>query len=94
VRMSEMLATLSGVSYIARRSVHDPGHINQTKKAIKTAFQVQLNQMGFAMVEILSSCPVNWGKTPLEALKFIQEAMIPYFPLGDYKVAEAVKTIK
>ncbi len=93
VRASEMIATLSGASYIVRRSVHDPGHINQTKKAIKTAFQVQLNQMGFSMVEILSSCPVNWGKTPMEALKFVKEAMIPYYPLGDYKVAEAIKTM-
>ncbi len=93
VRAAEMLSTLSGASYIVRRSVHDPGHINQTKKAIKTAFKVQMNQMGFSMVEILSSCPVNWNKTPADALKFVKEAMIPYYPLGDYKVAEAVKGI-
>jgi 2-oxoglutarate ferredoxin oxidoreductase subunit beta len=89
-----MLSTLAGASYIVRRSVHDPGHINRTKQAIKTAFQVQLNQMGFSMVEILSSCPVNWNKTPIEALKFVKEVMIPYYPLGDYKVADAVKGIK
>ena len=93
IHASEMIATLTGASYIVRRSVHDPGHINQTKKAIKTAFQVQMNQLGFSMVEVLSSCPVNWGKTPMEALKFVKEAMIPYYPLGDYKVAEAVKTM-
>lgn len=85
VKMAELLATLSGASYIVRRSVHDPGHINQTKKAIKAAFQVQVDQAGFALVEILSACPVNWGKTPAESLKFIKEAMIPYFPLGDFK---------
>lgn len=94
IRMCELLATLGGASYIVRRSVHDPGHINQTKKAIKTAFQVQLHQLGFALVEILSACPVNWGLTPHEALKFIKEKMIPYYPLGDYKVAEAVKALK
>ncbi len=100
VRMSEILSTLSGATYVVRRSVHDPGHINQTKKAIKTAFKVQMNQMGLSLVEILSSCPVNWGKTPAEALKFVKEAMkfvedamIPYYPLGDYKVADAVKAL-
>ncbi len=94
VRASEMLSTLSGASYIVRRSVHDPGHINRTKQAIKTAFQVQLNQLGFSMVEVLSSCPVNWNKTPIEALKFVKEVMMPYYPLGDYKVSDAVKGIK
>jgi len=91
LKMSEMLATVSGASYVVRRSVHDPGHINQTKKAIKTAFQVQQHGLGFAMVEILSSCPVNWDMTPLEALRFVKEQMIPYYPLGDYKVTDEVK---
>jgi 2-oxoglutarate/2-oxoacid ferredoxin oxidoreductase subunit beta len=94
LRMSEMLATTGGASYVVRRSVHDPGHINQTKKAIKTAFQAQLHGLGFALVEILSSCPVNWGMTPIDSLKYIKEKMIPYFPLGDYKVAEPIKTLK
>jgi 2-oxoglutarate/2-oxoacid ferredoxin oxidoreductase subunit beta len=88
IKMSEMLATLPGTSYIVRRSVHDPGHINQTKKAIKTAFQVQMNEMGFSMVEILSACPVNWNLDPLQALRFIKESMIPAYPLGDFKVRE------
>lgn len=91
LRMSEMLATVSGASYVVRRSVHDPGHINQTKKAIKTAFQVQRHGLGFALVEILSSCPVNWNMTPIEALRFIKDNMIPYYPLGDYKITEQVK---
>lgn len=94
LRMSEMLATTSGASYVVRRSVHDPGHINQTKQAIKTAFQVQMNGLGFALVEILSSCPVNWGMTPNESLKYIKEKMVPYFPLGDYKVDDRVKQLK
>lgn len=94
LRMSELLATVGGATYIVRRSVHDPGHINQTKKAIKTAFQVQQHQMGFSLVEVLSSCPINWGMTPVEALKYIEEKMIPYYPLGDYKIAENVKGLK
>ncbi len=93
IKMTEIMATMPGVSYAVRRSVHDPGNINKTKKAIKTAFQVQLNQAGFAMVEILSSCPTNWGVTPIEALQFVKNQMIPYFPLGDFKVADAVKEL-
>lgn len=93
VRVSEMISQMAGASYVVRRSVHDPGNINKTKKAIKTAFQVQLDEAGFSLVEILSSCPTNWSLTPLDALKFIKEQMIPYYPLGDYKVADAVKAL-
>jgi len=93
LRMSEILATMPGVSFAVRRSVHDPGNINKTRKAIKSAFQVQLNQAGFAMVEVLSSCPTNWGVTPIEALQFVKNQMIPYFPLGDFKIADAVKAL-
>jgi 2-oxoglutarate ferredoxin oxidoreductase subunit beta len=91
VRVCEVLSQMSGASYVVRRSVHDPGNINKTKKAIKTAFQVQLNQAGFSLVEILSSCPTNWGVTPEKALTFVKEQMMPHFPLGDFKVADAVK---
>ncbi len=94
LRMSELLATTGGASYIVRRSVHDPGHINQTKKAIKKAFQVQMHGLGFALVEILSSCPVNWGMTAHDALDYIKEKMVTYFPLGDYKISDAVKALK
>jgi len=93
IRMSEMLATLDGPSYIVRRSCHDPGNVNKTKKAIKTAFQAQLNGLGFSMVEILSACPVNWNLTPPEAVRYVEEKMVAYYPLGDYKVADAVKDI-
>jgi 2-oxoglutarate ferredoxin oxidoreductase subunit beta len=94
VRMSEVLAQMDGAAYIVRRSVHEPGQINKTKRAIKTAFQVQLHQMGFSMVEILSTCPVNWNLTPAEALKLVEDKMIPYYPLGDYKVLDEVKRLK
>jgi len=94
LRMAELPAPPGGASYIVRRSVHNPGHINQTKKAIKTAFQVQRHELGFALVEILSSCPVNWNMTPQKALQYIEEKMIPYYPLGDFKIADAVKALK
>ncbi len=94
LRVSELLATLEGPSYVVRRSVHDPGNINKTKKAIKTAFKAQLMGKGLALVEILSSCPVNWGMEPPEAMKFIKENMVPYFPLGDFKVDAALKVLE
>ncbi len=93
IRMSEILAQMPGASYVVRRSAHDPGNINKTKKAIRAAFNVQRNQAGFSLVEILSSCPTNWGLTPVAALEFVKEQMIPYYPLGDFKIAEAVKSL-
>jgi 2-oxoglutarate/2-oxoacid ferredoxin oxidoreductase subunit beta len=93
IRMSELLATLDGAAYIVRRSVHDAGNINKTKKAIRTAFQVQLHALGFSLVEILSTCPVNWNMTPVQSLSYVEEQMIPYYPLGDFKVTEAVKAL-
>ncbi|MFQ6015445.1 MAG: thiamine pyrophosphate-dependent enzyme [Anaerolineae bacterium] len=93
IRMAELLANTPGASYVVRRSVHNLVGISRTKKAIKTAFQVQLAGLGFALVEVLSTCPTNWGMTPIESMKWIEERMIPYFPPGDYKVVEAVANL-
>lgn len=93
LRVSEMLATLSGAGYIVRRSATTPKQINQLKKAIRTAFKVQIAELGFSMVEVVSNCPTNWGMTPLESLKFVQEQMIPYYPLSDYKATDEVKQL-
>ena len=82
VRMAELLGTLDGAYYIERTSVHDVPNINKTKKAIKKAFQYQMEGKGFSMVEILSTCPTNWGLSPVEALKWLEENMIPHYPLG------------
>jgi len=87
LRMAELLANLDGAGYVVRRSLHDPKHIRMAKKAIRNAFEAQRRGLGFSMVELLSSCPTNWGITPLEALRWVEEHMIPAFPLGDYKVA-------
>ena len=86
--MSEMLATLEGSAYIERVSVHDIKHITQAKKAVKKAFETQLAGKGFSMVEVLSTCPTNWGMTPAEALKWLETNMIPYYPLGVKKEVE------
>lgn len=94
LRVSEMLATLGGAAYIARRSATTPKQINQLKKAIRIAFKVQMEELGFSLVEVVSNCPTNWGLSPVESLKFVQEKMIPYYPLGDYKVKDEVKQLK
>lgn len=94
IRMSEMLATMDGTGYIARRSLHDPANIRKSKKAIRLAFETQQRGLGFSMVELLSSCPTNWKLTPNEALKFVEEHMVPVFPLGDYKVIPDIAALK
>lgn len=90
VKITEMLSVLDGVKYAARVSVHDPANVLKAKKAIKNAFEVQINKEGFSIVEILSTCPTNWGIGPIEAVKWLENNMIPYFPLGEYKVSGEV----
>ena len=88
IRVSEMLATLDGPAYIARCSVHDVKHIMDAKKCIRKAFETQIARKGFSMVEVLSSCPTNWGMTPREALNWLEANMIPQYPLGVKKEVE------
>jgi len=87
IRVSEMLATLDGPSYIERVSVDTVPNINKAKKAIKKAFQNQIDGKGFSMIEVLSVCPTNWGMSPVESMTWLQENMIPYYPLGVKKDA-------
>jgi 2-oxoglutarate ferredoxin oxidoreductase subunit beta len=91
LKMAELLAGLDGTVYSVRRSLHDARHIMQAKKAVKTAFMAQIMGLGFSIVELMSSCPTNWGMTPEESLNWVRDAMIPYYPLGDYKVAEELQ---
>lgn len=92
IRMSEMLATIEGAVYIARVSVHNPQEVMKAKKAIKTAFELQIAGRGFTLVEVLSTCPTNWGYTPKEALKWLVDKMIPVYPLGVKKTLEEGKS--
>lgn len=94
IKTAELLATLEGSGYVVRRSLHDPKNIRLAKKAIRIAFETQLRGLGFSMVELLSTCPTNWGLTPLDAMKWVEERMIPAFPIGDYKVAEAIAELR
>ena len=88
IRMSEMLATLDGPSYIARVALDTVPNIKKARAAIKKAFQNQIDGKGFSLVEVLSTCPTNWGLSPEEAIKRLQKDMIPYYPLGVYKDVE------
>lgn len=85
IRLSEMLATIDGSAYIARTSVHNTANIRKTKEAVRKAFQTQIDKKGFSMVEILCSCPTNWGMSAPEAMKWVEENMVPYYPLGVMK---------
>ena len=92
IKTSELLAALDGSAYIVRRSLHDPKNIINAKKAIRLAFAAQVRGLGFSMVELLSSCPTNWSLPPAEALKWLEENMLPVYPLGDYKVHPILKS--
>jgi 2-oxoglutarate ferredoxin oxidoreductase subunit beta len=94
LKMAELLSGLEGAGYVVRRSLHDPKNIRLSKKAIRLAFETQVRGLGFSMVELLSSCPTNWGLTPLNALKWIEEHMVPAFPLGDFKVIPDLAGVK
>ncbi len=92
IHMAELLANLNGTAYAVRRSLHDARHVIQAKKAIRTAFEAQLQGLGFSIVELLSSCPTNWGMTASQALDWVRDSMIPTYPLGDFKVAPELAT--
>ena len=85
IRVAEMLSTLDGCVYAERVCVTDIPNLNKAKKAIKTAFQKQMAGEGFTFVEVLSTCPTNWGLTPVKAVEWLKENMVPYYPLGVIK---------
>ncbi len=94
IRTAELLATLDGAAFVARRSLHDARGIRMAKRAIRTAFEVQKQGLGFSMVELLSICPTNWGLSTTNARKWLAEHMLPYYPVGDFKVSTAVSEMK
>ena len=94
IQTAELLSTLAGTAYVVRRSLHNAREVRRAKKAIRTAFEVQKNRLGFSLVELLSTCPTNWGMTPVEARDWVEERMLTYYPLGDYKVSSSVAELK
>ena len=91
VKISEMLSQLEGPEYIERVAVNNVKNVRAAKKAIKKAFQNQIDGKGFSLIEVISSCPTNWGMSPEKALQWLEENMIPYYPLGVYKDRSAQK---
>jgi len=90
IRLTEMLATLDGAKFLARVAVNTPANMAKAKAAIKKAFETQIAGIGFSMVEVLSTCPTNWGMTPIEAAAWMEKNMMPYYPLGTYRSGEEV----
>ena len=88
VRMAELLASLATPAYITRQTVIRPKYIKKAKKAILQAFTYQLEHRCYSFVEVVSTCPTNWGMTPVEAVKWAEETLLPYYPLGDKKTPE------
>ena len=93
-RMAELIGALPGAAYVTRQMAFDVPSIRKAKKAIKLAFQVQLEGLGFSMVEILSTCSVNWHMQPGEAMEWAKEHMVAYYPLGDTKISNAVRALR
>ena len=85
VKVCELLQNVDGAAYLERVSVNNPANVKKAKKAIKKAFQNQIEGKGFSLIEVVSTCPTNWGMTPQKALEWIDEKMIPHYPLGVYK---------
>ena len=85
IRICELLATLDAPAYLERVAVNSVAHVRQAKKAILKAFRNQVEGRGFSLVEVLSTCPTNWGLTPEKACRFVEEQMIPFYPLGCFK---------
>ena len=94
IRVCEMLSTLDGLAFAQRVAVDTPAHVREAKKAIKKAFQNQIDKKGLSIVEVLSTCPTNWGMNPSEALQWLRDNMIPYYPLGVYKDIDAKEESK
>lgn len=91
IKMVELLSGLMTPMYLERVSVHSPQHIIKTKRAIKRAFEYQIENTCFSLIEILSTCPTNWGRTPEESTVWLEENMLPYYPLGCFREPEKEK---
>ena len=88
MRVCELIATLDGAVYVERVALNTPANINKAKKAVRRAFDVQEKKLGFSLVEFVSACPTNWGLSPAAAFDFVNEKMIPMYPLGVFRSPE------
>jgi 2-oxoglutarate ferredoxin oxidoreductase subunit beta len=91
LRVCELLAALQGPAYLARVAVSSPARVREAKRAIRKAFRAQLDGLGFSLVEVLSTCPTRWGMAPTKALQWLEDNMVPYYPLGEVVVADQLR---
>lgn len=91
IHIPELLAPMPGVAYAVRRSMHSVAEMRKVKKAIRLAFQAQMQGLGLSIVEILGACPTNWHVKPTDALDYIRDRMLPEYPVGDFKVSERLR---
>jgi 2-oxoglutarate ferredoxin oxidoreductase subunit beta len=88
IKMTELVANLGGTYYVTRQAVHKPANVRKTKKAIKKAFEYQQQEKGTSFIEVVSNCNSGWKMTPNDSNKWLEENMLPFYPLGDIKVPE------
>ncbi len=93
IRVCELVSELDGASYVVRRTATNPREVRRLETAIQNAFRVQMAGLGYSLIEVVSNCPTNWGMSPIDSLTFVEEKMLPYYPLGDYKVHPEVETL-
>jgi len=94
LKITELIAQLDGVHYVSRQSVNSPANVRKAKKAIRLAFESQINKQGLGFVEIVSNCNSGWKLSPIKANQWMEENMFPYYPLGDIKVdGKLIKTL-
>ncbi len=92
IKITELVAMLPGTHYVTRQSVHKPGNVRRTKKAIRKAFEIQAQKQGLAFIEVVSNCNSGWKMSPVKSNEWMEENMFPFYPLGDIKVdGELVK---
>ena len=89
IRVCELLSSLDGVAYLERVTADSPKNVRKAKKAIKKAFQTQIDGAGYSLVEVVATCPTTWGMTPQDSFDWMRENMLPYYPLGVYKDVRA-----
>ncbi len=88
IKMANLLAALETPGYVVRQTLISPKYVNKAKKAIKQAFEYQMAKKCFSFVELVSTCPTNWGMTPVNALKWVEDSLLPYYELGEFKTPE------
>ena len=94
IRVCELLNALEGPAYLARVTVSSPRRVREAKRAVRRAFEAQVKGLGFSLVEVLSTCPTRWGRPPQEAMAWLDENMVAYYPLEEFKVAEGISEAK